>query len=235
MPLVIEASICPGAARLGSFLKISTAFWKQQLKWAAGMTDLLVRHYLGLCRRFDTLGRVHYLLVSTYYVGAVAAALNLLLPIVFLSTGECALEISLTEFLLHIAPFVTMSACVQLVVQRWYSHREERGIPWRSMLLERATWHVYLSGFIAGLLGMKVPYVPTPKDGSRRVPLPLLLPHIALIGASLIAIGWASATSAHTENGTALMMTLALVNALLLVPGLVTGLRSHHPSSRAPS
>lgn len=201
-----------------------TSFWKQQLKWAAGMSNLLVRHYPRLFRRFSALGRLHYLVAGTYYAGALATVMNLWLPVLFLFAGVFAVEISVTAFLVHFAPFATVSLAIHLLVQRWYTHREERGIPWRAMLLERATWHIYLAGFLSGILGLRIPYVPTPKGARASVPWRLLFPHLLLVGASVAAIAWALGTYHRLESGTGLMIALAAANALLLLPAIVTGL-----------
>jgi cellulose synthase (UDP-forming) len=194
------------------------SFWKQQLKWATGMTNILFRQYPRLFWRLSATARLHYLLATTYYMCGVAAALNLFLPVVCLFLHVCALEVPLNQFLLHFAPYLMVSGSINLLVQRWYSHRDEPGIPWRSMLIEKATWHVHASGFWYGLLGRKVPYLPTPKDGSHEVPARLMTPHWVVIVLSLAAMAWVPLTYHRVEAGTILMMLFASINALMLLP-----------------
>lgn len=131
------------------------------------MTYLLFQQYPRLFVRFPMIARLHYLVATTYYLCGLAAALNLFLPVLFLFLQIYALDVPLTGFLLHLAPYLCSSTAINLLVQRWYSHQDEWGIPWRSMLLERATWHVYLSGFWYGLLGREIPWLPTPKEGNQ--------------------------------------------------------------------
>jgi cellulose synthase (UDP-forming) len=194
------------------------SFWKQQLKWATGMTYLMVKHYPRLFRRFPVMAKLHYLLANTYYLCGVAAALNLVLPILFLFFQVYAVEMPLRSFLFHLAPYALISTTINLLVQRWYSHREEWGIPWRSMFLEHGTWHIYLVGFFYGLVGRKVPYLPTPKDADDYVSPSLFVPHLAIIALSLAAIAWVPLTYHRVDAGTTLMIGFCALNAAMLLP-----------------
>jgi cellulose synthase (UDP-forming) len=200
-------------------------FWKQQLKWATGMSYLTFTEVPKLFRRFDPVARLHYIAASTYYLGGVAQALNLILPIVCLFFQVYGVEMPLTGFLIHLAPYLLVSTLMHALAQRWYTHREEMGVPWRSMLLEKATWHVYLLGFIFGAIGRKVPYLPTPKEGSEK-PIPwLVAPHWAIILLSILAICWVPVHYHRIDDGTWLMVTFAAVNSLLLLPAAWLGIR----------
>lgn len=212
----------------GSFGLVPTdlsAFWKQQLKWATGMTYLLIREYPKLFLRFSPMAKVHYLLASSYYLGGLAAALNFLLPIVFLFFQVYAVEMPLTGFLFHLAPYLLVAMLINWWVQRWYSHLEERGLPWRAMLLEHATWHIFLLGWMNAILGRKVPYLPTPKGEGSHVPFALIAPHWCVILLSWAAIAWVPLSYARIDAGTELMVAFAALNSLLLLPVALTGLR----------
>jgi len=201
------------------------AFWKQQLKWATGMCYLLFQEVPTLLRRFGPRARLHYLMAASFYLGGVASALNLLLPILFLFAKVYAVNMPLMGFLLHIAPYLMVSSGIVALAQRWGSHREERGFPWRSALLEKATWHVYLLGAIYGATGRKVPYLPTPKEGSDK-PIPwLVAPHWVVILLSFLAIAWIPISYPRLESGTLLMAVFAAVNALMLLPVAWQGIR----------
>jgi hypothetical protein len=133
--------------------------------------------------------------------------------------------VPLSGFLVHLMPYLVVSTVMHALAQRWYTHREEMGIPWRSMLLEKATWHVNFLGFVYGAIGRKVPYLPTPKEGSSK-PIPhLVAPHWAVIVLSLLAILWVPLTYHRIDDGTILMMAFAALNALLLLPAAWLGIR----------
>lgn len=221
------------------------AFWKQQLKWAAGMTQLLVGEYPKLFRKMSPLVRVHYLVAGTFYVCGLTAALNFTLPALCLLFGGYAIDLPVEGFLLHLLPYLLISFTVDRTIQRWYSHSEEEGFPYRSMALEQGTWHIYFLGFLFGVIGKKVPYLPTPKGGDQKVSLLMLAPHLGVIFASAVGILVAS-RSPRLERGTILMMGFAAVNVLVLLPTTIQGLwgnlkfllgqgSSTRASARAPS
>lgn len=200
-------------------------FWKQQLKWATGMSYLMFTEVPRLFRKFSPVARLHYAAASTYYLGGVAQMLNLFLPIVCLFFQVYAIEVPLLGFLVHLAPYVAISTVMHMAAQRWYTHREEKGIPWRSMLLEKATWHINLMGFVFGAIGRKVPYLPTPKEGSEK-PIPwLVAPHWVVIVLSLLAVAWVPLTYHRVDDGTWLMVVFALMNAAMLAPAAWLGIR----------
>ncbi|MGC4091529.1 MAG: glycosyltransferase [Polyangiaceae bacterium] len=201
------------------------AFWKQQLKWATGMTYLLFQEYPKLFLRFSAACKLHYGVSCLYYLRGVVGALTLSLPALFLLLHVHAVELPLAGFLWHVAPYALSTLVINTLVQRWYSHREERGLPWRSLLLEKATWHIYLLGFVYGAVGRKVPYLPTPKDGGGRLPFRSVWPHWLLLLLSLCAVAAVPLTYQRIEAGTSLMIGLSLANSLLLLPAALACLR----------
>jgi cellulose synthase (UDP-forming) len=198
-------------------------FYRQQLKWATGMFYLLFREYPRLFRRFPAVAKAHYLFAGTFYFNGLATFISLFLPVVFLFLQVFAVEFPIGEFLLHLAPYVLGVVTSHAFIQRYYTHSSERRIPWRSMVLEKATWHVYLLGLVAGLLHRRVEYVPTPKAMDRGPMLRLVLPHLIAAGLSLAAIVFALCTYANIDDGTWLMMGFAAINVVTLAPVLAIG------------
>jgi cellulose synthase (UDP-forming) len=194
------------------------SFWKQQFKWSAGMFYLLLREYPKLFRRFDATSRPHYLFAGTFYLQGLSTLLTLVLPIWFLFRKVFAIELELDEFALHLVPYATATVLTYALVQRWYTHVDEQRIPWRSLVLEKATFHVYLMGMISALINRRVEYLPTPK-GSDHAAMPrLVLPHLLVIALSAAAIVFALVTYQRLDGGTLLMMFFAALNILLLAP-----------------
>jgi hypothetical protein len=194
------------------------SFFKQQFKWSTGMFFLLFHEYPRLFRRFDSACRPHYLFAGTFYFNGLATLLTLVLPIWFLFMKVFAVEFSLQEFAVHLLPYACASVFTYAFIQRWYTHASERRIPWRSMVLEKGTWHVYLMGLVSGLLNRRVEYLPTPK-GSDRAAMPrLVLPHLVVIALSAGAIAFALGTYPRLDDGTLLMIFFAALNIVLLAP-----------------
>ncbi len=194
------------------------SFFKQQFKWSTGMFYLLFREYPKLFWGFDAAARPHYFFAGTFYFNGLATALTLLLPIWFLFLQVFAVEFELTEFAIHLAPYVLSIVLTYALVQRWYTHSSERRIPWRSLVLEKGTWHVYLMGLVSGLLGRAVEYLPTPKAADRAAMPWLVLPHLLVIALSAAAIAFALITYARLDDGSLLMIFFAALNIVLLAP-----------------
>jgi cellulose synthase (UDP-forming) len=194
------------------------SFFKQQFKWSSGMFQLLLREYPRLFRRFDATSRPHYFFAGTFYFNGLATLLTLVLPIWFLFRQVFAVEFALVEFVIHLAPYALSTLLTYGLIQRWYTHTSERRLPWRSLVLEKATWHVYVMGMISALLGRRVEYLPTPKGSDRAAMPKLVFPHLVVIVLSAAAIVFALATYPRLDDGTLLMMSFAALNILLLAP-----------------
>ena len=200
------------------------SFFKQQFKWSTGMFYLLLREYPKLWRRFDGVARAHYLFACTFYLHALATVLTLLLPIWFLFMQVFAVELALDEFAIHLVPYALSTVLTHALIQRWYTHSSEQRVPWRSLVLEKGTWHVYLMGLVSGLLNRRVEYLPTPKGSDRAAMPKLVLPHLFMIALSAAAIAFALLTYPRLDDGTLLMIFFAALNIALLTPVTAVGL-----------
>jgi len=144
--------------------------------------------------------------------------LTLVLPVWFLFARVFAVEFSLREFAVHLLPYAAATLLTYKLIQRWYTHSSERRVPWRSLVLEKATWHVYVLGMISGLLDRRVDYFPTPKGSDRRGNPRLVIPHLVVIGLSAAAVVFALATYPRLDDGSRLMIGFAVLNIALLTP-----------------
>lgn len=193
-------------------------FFKQQYKWTTGMFYLLFHEYFRLFKSFNWKAKIHYFNAGTFYFGGVASFLTLFFPIFLLLSRQYAVEFDLIEFFIHLFPYSITTFFTYIYLQRYYTHEREKRLPWRSMVLEKSTWHIYVMGFLSALLQKKVQYFPTPKN-SDRSPMPLLvLPNLLIIALSIWAVIFGFVGYPNLEGGTALMIIFALLNILLLIP-----------------
>jgi len=199
-------------------------FFKQQYKWATGMFYLLLHEYPRLFKHFSWPARFHYFNAGTFYLNGLATFLILLLPVWFLFMQVFAVEFPLPEFLGHIAPYALSNLGTYIFVQRWYTHKSEKRIPWRSLALEKGSWHVYLMAFLSLILNRRVEYLPTPKESQKQASPKMVIPHIAAIVLSLSAVSYAFLTYHRLDDGTLLMMAFALLNVLFLLPTTLVAL-----------
>ncbi|MBD3393321.1 MAG: glycosyltransferase [Chitinivibrionales bacterium] len=213
-----KSAYVPYRASFGQTPADLHSHFKQQLKWSTGMFNVFFRDYLPNAFRMRLGAALHYFFAGTYYLEGVATAITCILPVLFLFFGLWAVEMELDAFLLHLAPYVFMSMVIGWYTQRWLRDRSEQGFPWRGMFLLKATWPVFVLGFVYWITRTRVPYLPTPKTAEKGVFTNLVLPHIAVIVLSLSGIIYALVNYDRFVTGTWLMMFFAACNIVLMLP-----------------
>jgi cellulose synthase (UDP-forming) len=200
-----------------------SSFYKQQYKWSTGMFYILKHEYKKLFKDFNWRSRLHYFGVATFYFNGLTYMLHLFLPILLLLGQLYAVEFTLTEFLIHFLPYVFISYGINVLIRRWYTHSSEKRSPWRSMVLEKSTWHIYARAMLAGLGGKTVHYDPTPKDKNTSAQPEAVWPNTLVVLATLAAILWSFYNYQKFDDGTILMIAFAILNIVLLLPVLIVG------------
>jgi Glycosyl transferase family group 2 len=168
------------------------SYYRQQLKWARGVYEVVFSELPRLLPRLGWWQRLSYLTIGTYYLFGTTTLLFLVIPYLYLWTGTQPAAMRFDEFVLRGAPVAVAGIAVYLLSQRWLCHAEaERGLHWRGMVLKFASWPVVLAGTVFAVLRAPIPYVPTPKEGVRRRFLSLAWPqlvHLALWTATLVHV-----------------------------------------------
>jgi cellulose synthase/poly-beta-1,6-N-acetylglucosamine synthase-like glycosyltransferase/beta-mannanase len=192
-----------------------SAYYKQQLKWSRGTFELLFTTYPKFFRQFTWRQKLHYFTLPFHYLGGLIFLINFLIPVLSLFTGEIPLHMDIVNFALAGFPLVAMTMLIRQYVQKWVAEETERGIHVVGGLLQIGTWWVHLTGFVYTLFRKKVPYIPTPKDGSAPTPLKLHLPNVIVVIVSMSAIIYG--LSNDYNPFTMFMATLAAVNILFML------------------
>ena len=206
------------------------AFYKQQIKWARGLFDLFTGEFRRLFFKLNGWQRFYYFFAGTFYLTGAVTCLTLLLPPILLFFQIYAIEMPLSEFLIHARPYIGVSYLISVFIQRWYSDKREHGFPWRSMFLEKGTWHIYTLAFFYTLINKEVVWLPTSKAGAagatgaaRTSPM-LVAPHLVMIFLNIAGVVFALTTYHRIDHGTVLMMFFAALNVLSLIPCTLWGL-----------
>jgi cellulose synthase (UDP-forming) len=159
VPEVVSRGLVP--EDLGSFAK-------QQLKWACGVWDVLLKELPKAWSRLSSLQKLSYLMVGTYYAFGITSAIYVATPLLYLSFRWLPASVDVAEYVQHAIPLGLAGVLVYLYSERFLCDRErERGLHLRGMLLKLGLWPVYLHGFVLACLGRSVPYIPTPKEARR--------------------------------------------------------------------
>ncbi|GAA4460443.1 hypothetical protein GCM10023189_35560 [Nibrella saemangeumensis] len=167
------------------------AYYKQQVKWARGSFDLLVHVYPRLFSRFTWRQKLHYLTAPLYYLFGLIGLIDLLVPAASLVMAEYPWTVHFGEFLLRFLPVFILAMLIRQYAQRWLLEEHEKGFHMLGGLLRVGTWWIYLLGLVYTVVGVNVPYIPTPKNDKLRNNFWLCLPNILAMVLSLGAIGYA--------------------------------------------
>lgn len=198
-----------------------SAFYKQQLKWTRGCFDLLFHQYPRLFRKWSWPQRLHYLLTPLFFFYGVIGLIDIGLPLVALLTCHVPLFIYFEDFLWRILPLLGGIMVIRLYAQRYLLEKNEKGFHFLGGVLRVGTWWVYLLGFLYALAGVKVPYLPTPKEGDIRNEWKISLPNLTVIGLGAAAIFYG--LSRDWSPFSLLMAGFAAVNVFLLSTSVLIG------------
>jgi cellulose synthase/poly-beta-1,6-N-acetylglucosamine synthase-like glycosyltransferase len=213
-PVVLSKGLVPNTL---------SAYYKQQIKWARGTFDMLFYVYPRLFKDFSWRQKIHYFTLPLYYLFGFVTLIDIIIPIVALTTAKQHWQIDFVEFGLFYTPVLVLTLFIRQFSQRWLLEKNERGFHVLGGVLRTATAWIYITGFVYTLLKVKVPYIPTPKDDKPRNEFLLSLPSlfVALISALAIAYG----LSVDLNPYTILMSGFAFVNTVIFSLAFLMG---HH-------
>lgn len=188
------------------------SFYRQQLKWARGVYEVVFAELPPLFPRLTWRQRFAYATIGTYYGFGVTTALFLLLPYLYLWTGVQPAAMRFSEFLAAGGPVALLGSAIYLYAQRWLCQPGlESGIHWRGLALKVACWPVFLAGTLLAIVRAEIPYVPTEKRAVRGRFLRLAWPHLTLQTAFLLTILWTMYVRWLRVDATSLRLTAEAV------------------------
>jgi cellulose synthase (UDP-forming) len=165
------------------------SFYRQQLKWARGVYEVLFTELPAAFRTLSWRQRLSYATIGTYYAFGVTTLGFLLIPYLFLWTGVQPAHMRFDEFVTHGAPVALVGVAIYLYSQRWLCDPAvERGLHWRGLMLKVACWPVFLAGTVLAVARAEIPYIPTAKEAVRGRFLRLAWPHLLLIALYLVTL-----------------------------------------------
>jgi cellulose synthase (UDP-forming) len=203
------------------------SFYRQQIKWARGVWEVLFAELPRAFRGLTWRQRLSYLAIGTYYLVGLTTAMYLVLPYLYLWTGLQPASMPFAEFLTVGGPVALLGVAIYLLAQRWLCHpATERGLHWRGLSLKIACWPIYLVGTVLAIFRVKVPYIPTAKEAVRGRFLRLAWPHLALAAAYLATLAWTLYTRLVLTPESALVLSseavwgmVAFASVALLMAG----------------
>lgn len=164
------------------------AYYKQQLKCSRGTFDIFFKTLPKIFKQLTWRQRIHYLFIPLYFFYGVIDFLNIIIPVSSLVLAEFPWQVDLVEFFRMTLPILIMTILIRQHAQKWLLEKHERGFHFVGGLLRIGTWWIFALGFIYTLINVKVPYIPTPKEGTPENSWKLSLPNIIACCITLFAI-----------------------------------------------
>jgi cellulose synthase (UDP-forming) len=205
-----------GPADFGTYLG-------QQFAWAYSMVQIFLRHTPRLLRHYSPAQSLQFLMAQSWYLlWSLSFATLWVLPIVALLTNAPISNTPLGQFLLYHSAVVLTSSLMWWWTRRWFQPAGI-GLTWRAVVLEIARWPIVLWAVVNVILGIKRPYMITPKGKRSDKPAPGrrlygLYAVLAALGLGAVDVSDLASRAHTTEHYT----VLVLVNTLMLLALLVT-------------
>jgi cellulose synthase (UDP-forming) len=186
------------------------SYTKQQFRWARGALDVMFRYNPLLLRGLTFAQRIQYLASASFYVSGVIVFIDALLPLIFFFTGLVPVQISGMLLATIFLPYF----CLILYSIQLSSNFT---LTFRSVAFSMGAWWIHVQALLAALTGRRNTFSITPKEAQRGNFIPLVIPHILYMVATVVGVAYALSQTGLTPsliNNTA----WALVNVVVLWP-----------------
>jgi cellulose synthase (UDP-forming) len=211
----------PDVLALGQGPDTSETYLRQQFAWALSMVQVLLHHTPRPLRHYRPRQAVQFLFAQTWYTLWSASMLVLFsLPLLSLATGRRPADVALLDFALHSLPLTLTAFGVWWWSRRWQLPAGLR-LSWRGMILHVARWPIVFWAVVNAVLGVRHPYMITPKGGSGGLPRFSLRSQALYLGAAwggvAVVCAYLLAGGAPETRGYLLFALLGVAYMLLVV------------------
>ena len=196
------------------------SYFNQQMRWAFGCFDILLRHSFRQFFRMGLRRAIYYFLLQLHYFSGIANALSILLIAMYFFSGIRATDIDFVKFITYYFSVIIICWLMSVWYQRYHigqDKEEELLIPGK--IISIAAWPIWFVAFLSALTGRRLSYKVTPKGESNKntqLSSGLFLPHYVFGTISVMCL----ISTIHTQRFDPLMIFWALSSAasLFLVP-----------------
>lgn len=160
------------------------AYFNQQMRWAHGNFDILLRHTEKLISKMKFRQAVYYFIMQQHYFSGFAMALGILMLSLYFVLGIQVIQISPLVFAATYIPLTLWNFSLSYWLQRYNVRpRKEKGLLLYGRAVSLAAQPVYMMAFLGALAGKKLTFKVTPKGDAGQVettPFRLFVPHFLL-------------------------------------------------------
>lgn len=149
------------------------AYSKQQLRWATGAFEILLRHNpLSRRRNLTTDQRIQYLTTATFYLNGIAPALLLAVPPlqIYFDLTPVALGVPTSTWLMYYAGFYFMQVVVALYTMGSFR--------WETLMLASSSFPIYIQAMWNAITRRERQWHVTGSAGGARSPYNYTFPQV---------------------------------------------------------
>lgn len=191
------------------------AFSKQQLRWATGGFEILLKHNpLSRKVKLTTDQRIQYTVTSTFYLTGIAPLLLLLVPPleIYFDLRPITVDTSATTWLVYYAGFYVIQIFVALFAMGSFR--------WETLMLATTSFPIYVSALRNAILGKEQKWTSTGDRSGFTSPFNFIIPQILffvfLALTSVVAV-WRDMGNDEMSLATAWNVTNTLIMGGLIV------------------
>lgn len=164
-------------------------YLRQQVRWARAVLDLKLRALPALAKQLSPVERVLNLFHGVYYLRPLGIFVLVAMLLAMLVENQVPAFLQPPE-LLAAGALLVLLQMVDRFRQRFYFDPErERGVHWRSLVLQIAKWPHLVSALLDAATGRTVGYEITRKSAASRPERVLTPPHLAIAFLVTVAVG----------------------------------------------
>jgi cellulose synthase (UDP-forming) len=168
-------------------------YLRQQFAWALSLMQVLIHHSPQLLWRHRPMQVIQFLFAQSWYMlWSTSLFILAVLPLLVLLTGQRPANTPFGVFVVQCLPIALATTAIWSWTRRWEVHRGVR-LSWRGVILQVARWPIVFWALVNLILGVKHPYMITPKGVQTSLPqFALQNQAIYLIGVWLTCgvVGW---------------------------------------------
>jgi cellulose synthase (UDP-forming) len=186
------------------------AYSKQQLRWATGAFEILLRHNpLSRKRNLTTDQRIQYLTTATFYLNGIAPALLLAVPPlqIYFDLTPVALGVPTSTWLMYYAGFYFMQVVVALYTMGSFR--------WETLMLASSSFPIYIQAMWNAITRRERQWHVTGSAGGARSPYNYTFPQV-LVFLFLLLTTFVGAWKAYVTGSFNVALAWNALNTIVL-------------------
>ena len=206
----------PEALAFGEGPTTWDAYFSQQMRWAYGCMDVLLRHTPKLFKTMKSRRSIYYFIIQQHYFSGLAMVMGLVGITTYALFGVNTANIDFHKFVWLYLTVIATTGLMSLWLQGFNIRpSEERGFHLPGKIVSLASWPIFFLAFLGVMRGKKLTYKVTPKgvdEEARRLTFRVFRIHLLIAAYCVVLVG----TGMATHHRAAIMIGWMAVSALTM-------------------